>query len=123
VLVGLKTARDCRHFSFGNAAARMGYHLQWAYYFDGYMTITGAKPKVVEIVVEAEPPHAVAVYRIPDDILDQGHEEYMELLDRLAECEGNDQWPGPCPEEQILTLPSWVYGRDEDITDLGLEAA
>lgn len=123
VTVGLKTARDCRPFQFGNQAARLGYHLQWAYYADGYKVITGVMPRVVEIVVEAEPPHAVGVYRVPDDILQQGFDDYMRLLELLAECERDGHWPGPVVGEQELTLPSWVYGETEDdLTDLGLEA-
>lgn len=121
VIVGLKTARDCRHYPFGSQAARLGYHLQWAYYSDGYSTLTGTIPKVVEIVVEPEPPHAVAVYVIPEDILVQGEEEYGALLERLDECEREKSWPGPVVGEQILTLPSWVYDRDEDLSDLELE--
>lgn len=122
VIVGLKTARDCRHFVFGSQAARLGYPLQWAYYFDGYEAITGKRAKVVEIVVENEAPHAVVVYAIPGDILEQGREEYLSLLDQLSECESANTWPGPAIGEQILTLPSRVYERDEDISDLGLEA-
>lgn len=122
ILVGLKTSRDCRHFAFGSQAAKLGYHLQWAYYFDGYEGITGKRPKVVEIVVENEAPHAVVVYVIPDDIIQQGRDEYMVLLEQLAECERTNSWPGPAIGEQILTLPSWVYEAHDDISELGLEA-
>jgi PDDEXK-like domain of unknown function (DUF3799) len=122
VLVGLKTARDCRHFSFGSAAAKLGYPLQWAWYQDGYKAIRGTVPTVIEIVVESAPPHAVAVYRIVDDILAYGREQYEELLDQLAECERRKEWPGPYTEEQVLTLPSWVYGpASDDLAELELE--
>jgi len=121
VLVGLKTAKDCRHFAFGSAAAKLSYHLQWAFYFDGYEILTGKTAKVVEIVVESEPPHAVATYVIPNDILEQGRAEYVQLLEQLSECELTGQWPGPVSVEEFLTLPSWVYERQEDVGDLGLE--
>lgn len=121
VLVGLKSARDCRPYIFGSAAAKLGYHLQWAFYRDGYEIITGEAPRMVEIVVESEAPHAVVVYTIPNDIIEQGREEYQDLLKTLAECEAKDEWPGPAVEEQFLTLPSWAYARQEDISDLGLE--
>lgn len=124
VLVGLKTARDCRPFIFGSAAAKLGYHLQWAWYLNGYAAIKdGSKPRLVEIVVESAPPHAVVVYRIPDDVLLQGEEEFMQLLATLERCERDDDWPGPATEEQVLTLPSWVYKAEDDISDLGLVAA
>lgn len=122
-IVGLKTSRDCRHFQFGSQAAKLGYHLQWAWYHDGFEAITGKSPHMVEIVVESEAPYAVATYLIPNDIIEQGREEYQRLLVTLAECEAAGEWPGPVPTEEYLTLPSWVYEHEEDdLTDLGLEA-
>lgn len=112
-LVGLKTARDCRPFQFGRQAANLGYHLQWAYYLDGYKAITGEPARVFEIVVESEAPHAVVVYEIPDDVLLQGAEEYTALLETLAECESRHAWDGPAPGIQTLALPQWVYGQEE----------
>jgi hypothetical protein len=121
IIVGLKTARDCRHFVFAKQAANLGYHLQWAYYFDGFKTVRGVEPRMIEIVVEVAPPHAVAVYRIPTDIIEQGRDEYWECVKKLAECEALDVWPGPVAAEEDLTLPSWCYQQEEDVTDLGLE--
>ncbi len=121
-LVGLKTARNCAHFPFGTQAAKLGYHLQWAYYHDGFKAIRGVEPRLIEIVVESEPPHAVAVYRIENDLIEQGREEYWEAAKILAECEANDSWPGPVPGEEALTLPSWAYHQDDDLTETGLEA-
>lgn len=113
VLVGLKSARDCRQRQFGRQAANLGYHLQWAYYFDGYKVLTSEVPKVIEIVVEPEPPHAIVVYEIPDEVIQQGCDEYLQLLEELDECERNKIWPGPAPGIQTLTLPQWVYGEEE----------
>lgn len=120
-LVGLKTTRDCRHFAFGSQAAKLDYALQWAWYLDGYEAITGKTPRLIEIVVENTAPYAVATYRIENDILLQGRDNYRELLKILAECEEKDEWPGPVVGEQILTLPSWYYPSMEDISDLELE--
>jgi hypothetical protein len=122
VIVGLKTARDCRHFTFSSAAARLGYHLQWAFYYDGYKAITGHIPKMAEIVVESAPPHAVAVYTIPDDIIEQGRDEYKALIRKLEECEAIGYFPGPQEEEEPITLPSWAYpSGEDDLSDLELE--
>lgn len=124
VLTGLKTARDCRHMVFGAQAAKLGYHLQWAFYHDGFEAITGKAPHMVEIVVESDAPHAVATFIIPNDIIEQGRDEYQRLLAVLDDCEATGLWPGPVPTEEYLTLPSWAYQRDEDdFTDLGLESA
>jgi hypothetical protein len=123
VIVGLKTARDCRPLPFGAAAARLGYALQWAFYQDGYFKITGKTARMVEIVIEQDAPHAVVVYQIPDDVLEYGRDEYRRLISILDECERAKAWPGPCEAEQVLTLPSWVYGSEDDLSELGLEAA
>lgn len=116
VIVGLKTSRDCRHFPFSAQAARLGYHLQWAWYFDGYLTATGERPRMVELVVESSAPHVVVAYVIDDHILDQGRDEYLALLERLDRCEREDRWPGPADTELVLSLPDWAY-PSEDLGD------
>lgn len=121
-LVGLKTSRDCRHFAFGSQAAKLGYPLQWGFYYDGYKWIRESEARVVEIVVEPESPHAVAVYEIPQDIIDEGRDKYQNLMLRLAECESTGHFPGPQEHEEKLSLPSWYYGAAvDDLSELGLE--
>jgi hypothetical protein len=112
-LVGLKSSRDCRPFQFGRQAANLGYHLSWGYYYDGFKALTGEEPKVVEIVVDAEPPHCVVVYEVPDEVLQLGCEEYLALIEKLDECERTNTWPGPVSGEQPLVLPAYVYGEEE----------
>lgn len=121
VVVGLKTAKDCRPVPFGNQAARLGYHLQWAFYADGWMAIHDREPRMVEIVVESGEPHDVAVYVIGDEVLEAGRIEYRRLLDRLAECELSEKWPGAVEGQEALSLPSWVYEAESDLAELGLE--
>ncbi len=123
VLTGLKTTRDVSLRWFSKQAWQLGYHLQWAWYHDGYKQITGKAPLVREIVVEAKPPHAVAVYSIPKDVIDLGRDDYRELLALLDDCEMNDTWPGPgAGVEQEFALPEWAYpGAGGDLADLDLE--
>jgi len=122
VLVGLKSARNCLPFAFGSAAAKLGYALQWFWYWQGYQEITGRLPRMIEIVVESAPPHAVIVYAIPEDVIEYGREQCEELLTILERCEAEGVWPGPAECEQILTLPSWCYDTEDDISELQLEA-
>lgn len=121
-LIGLKSARDCRPFIFGSAAAKLGYHLQWAYYLDGYHAIKGKVPRLKEIVVESSAPHDVVVYDITEDIILQGRAEYEGLLRQLIDCESRNEWLGVANgTEQVLTLPTWAYDAQDDIAELGLE--
>lgn len=124
VIVGLKSARDCRAIPFGNAAAKLLYTMQWAFYHDGYQLITGQTPRVVEIVVESAAPHDVVVYTIPDEVLEVGREEYQRLIALLVECEASNAWPGTADDEQVLSLPTWAYRPEsDDLSDLELEVA
>ncbi len=64
--------------------------------------------------MESEAPHSVIVYTIPDDVLEQGRGEYQDLLIAYQECQRSGDWHGPADVEQVLTLPSWVYGADDE---------
>lgn len=125
-IVGLKTAEDAALYRFSSAAARYGYHLQWAWYHDGYDLIRHVRPVMKEIVVESKPPYSVVVYDIPDEVLEIGREEYTRLLDLLADCERANDWPGPSMGREVMfSLPSWAYQQEslvtDDITSIGLE--
>ncbi len=122
VLVGIKTCADIRLDFFARSAARLLYHAQWAMYHDGYETITGVRPaEVVEIVVEKNPPHDVVVYVIDDGVLELGRQKYLELLERLDQCEREQRWPGVGGSgKQLFQLPHWMYD-DGDLSDIGVQ--
>lgn len=121
-LVGIKTAADIRLDPFSRAAARLLYHCQWAMYFDAYEAATGVRPiEVVEIVLEKKPPHDVVVYVIDDDVLEIGRAKYLQLLERLDQCERDNHWPGVGGGgKQLFQLPQYMYDED-DVADLALE--
>jgi hypothetical protein len=113
-IADLKTAKDCSKFSFGNAAYRLGYHIQLAMYREGFRTLTGEDPEMYEIAVENKPPYELTVFSIPDEVLAKGQEDYEFLMRKLCECERTDSWP---PAEESITdlsLPSYAYGSDAD---------
>lgn len=121
MLVGLKTSRDPRLYQFSNQIARsLNYHLQWAWYYDGFEFVTGRAPtKVIEIVVESSPPYDVVVYEIPDEVIQQGRDDYMVLLEKLEECERTNEWPGVAKGVVLFSLPEWKYS--DEISALELE--
>lgn len=122
-LIGLKTARDVRPLFFGTAAYRLGYHMQWAFYHDAYMEIRGVKPVLREIVVESAPPHDVVVYRIPEDVIEQGRADYMQLLQNWVQCEASQTWPGVANGIELdVTLPTYAYPQADDLAGLELES-
>jgi hypothetical protein len=122
-LVGLKTTRDGDLRTFSNQAAKLLYHLQWAFYVDGYATATGREARIVEIVVESAPPHDVIVYIVPAEVIELGREEYRKLLEQLDQCERSNRWPGRADNEVLFELPAYLMrDDDEDLDELELEA-
>ena len=123
VIVDLKTTRDARPFKFGSDAFRLGYHLQFALYVDGFKAITGKDARFVVIAVESKGPFEPAVFEVPEDVLQRGREEYERLVALLDECEATDSWPPACEAAQPLQFPSYAFEpEDTDISDLGLTA-
>lgn len=123
VIADLKTCRDARPFRFGSEAYRLGYYLQLAMYCDGYFALTNQLPTMIEIAVENKPPHEVVVYKLPLDVLQQGSEDYLSLIAKLAMCEREDRWPPQYEEEEMLSLPSYAYhDPSDDLSDLELIA-
>lgn len=123
VIVDLKTTVSAKPFAFGGQAAKLGYHLQMAYYYDGFVAITGEAPLMKIVAVESKAPFEPAVFSIPEDVITQGREEYQQLLSRLAECEESNNWPPAIETECDLSLPVWAYEQeDNDVSDLELTA-
>lgn len=121
MILDLKTARDARPFQFGNQAFKLGYHIKLAMYQDGYFALTGELAPVKIIAVENKPPYDCAIYSVPSDILQEGHEEYIRLMRRIRECEESGIWPGAVEGEAQLSLPSYAFSETaDDLADLEL---
>lgn len=122
-LVDLKTATTAHPEQFGRQAVKFGYHVQAAWYSDGYEIATGKRLPVVLVVVETEPPHVVSVFQIPDRYLDLGRDVYRGWLNRLDWCQRENLWPGYLEDVGELTLPRWAipWEEDDDATTFGLE--
>ncbi len=113
----LKTTRDPEPSSFGRSAARYGYHLQAAFYQDAIESVTRQRKPVVIIAVQNAEPFDVVVYSVPSDILEEGREDYQDLMRQLLYCRETDSYPGIAPDNDVpLELPAWASNRTEDET-------
>lgn len=109
-LVDLKTTgTTASPDRFGSTAASYGYHLQAAFYLDGYEQITGHRARFLNVLVETAAPHFVAVVELDDEALDVGRAKYRDALDLYASCRANNDWPGYTPTfTQVVSLPRWA---------------
>lgn len=119
LLVDLKTTSNAMYEAFVRDAYRMMYDLQGAHYHAGWNAITEAPPDAIDylfVVVEADPPHAVAVYNADPAFLESGHLRRAAALKRLDECIRHDHFPSYNPEIRPLGVPTWAK-TDMVLTD------
>lgn len=120
-IVGLKTAEDVRIHHFQRKAARLGYHLQWAFYHDGARECGhDVRAPMVEIVVEKNPPYDVVVFEIHDDTIDDGRIAYRDALKTLADSRERGDFRGVSRGLPVhFSLPKWAhYSDDDDLSGL-----
>lgn len=109
ILVDGKTTSDASPDGFSRSIWNLDYHLQAAWYSDGYEATTGQKVHgFVFAVVEAAWPHAAAAYMLDDEVLDRARAEYRRLLDLYAQCKRDNHWPGYQTGIQPIGLPAWA---------------
>lgn len=98
---------------FGRQVPRMGYHLQAAWYGDGYARASGKNVLAfVFIVIGNEWPHPINLVMLDEDAIRAGQLMYRRGLDTYAECLRTGNWPGYAPGVKTITLPKWAL---EDI--------
>ena len=122
IAVGLKTAISSDMTIFAKNALKYGYDLQWAWYESGCHAVLGIIPRMIEIVIEKNPPYEVAIFEITEEILQLGHEKYIDLLREYKECEEKQEWPPKLPHLTRLVFPPWAFpDDDDDVSELGLD--
>lgn len=109
ILLDLKTCEDASPEGFGKACARYGYHMQAAWYSDGWRAATGQH--VLGFVfgaVESGWPHIASAYMLDDESTERGRAECRRLLTQYADCLSRDQWPGYVETITPISLPAWA---------------
>lgn len=112
VLVDLKSAEDAGPGSFARSCAALGYHLQLAFYGMGLVVHRRPPSRLLHVVCETVPPHAVAVYELDSAALDQGYREVRAHLNDYAACLKAGRWPGYPDRIEPLSLPRYAMTRD-----------
>lgn len=95
--------------------ARMGYHIQDAFYSDIYRDLTGEKVWFLFIVVERKPPYAVQVFQIDNDGRHHAREKYKRALEDFRKCKETGIWPANNGRIHIIRLPRWELSPADPI--------
>jgi len=108
VVVDLKTTGDARPRAFQKSIADFRYHVQAAHYLDGCRACGLGDLLWLFVVVEREPPHAVAVYSLDGDAVARGEDSRRRSMTTLAECLRSDSWPAYPASIEPIGLPAWA---------------
>jgi len=109
VLLDVKTYADASAHEFRRQVARKRYHVQDAFYSDGYQAASGdAVMGFVFVAVESEYPYAASALMLDDRSRAQGKTDYRRNLDTYAECLLRGTWPSYSQEVQLIDLPAWA---------------
>jgi len=93
--------------AWSNHCARMGYHIQDAFYSDIYRDLAGEDPFFVFLVVERKPPYAVRLFEIHEEGRNVARDKYRRALDLFKECKASGVWPSYPETIERIRLPRW----------------
>lgn len=109
VLIDLKTTQDASPDAFAKSCATFRYHVQAAWYLDGYCQASNDLPMgFIFIAVEKTAPYAVALYELDARAIDYGRQLARRDLARYANAREFDVWPAYSDAVQSLSLPAWA---------------
>ena len=110
IIVDLKSTLNASPKAFAKAVANYRYHVQDAFYSEGYRQATGFYPKgFVFVAVEKNPPYAVACYELDQEAKAHGRFLYEENLNTLLKAKTTNIWTAYSSDIETLNLPPWAY--------------
>ncbi|EGF0824320.1 exonuclease VIII [Salmonella enterica subsp. enterica serovar Saphra] len=104
-IMDVKTTADIQRFRTAYYDYR--YHVQDAFYSDGYRAQFGEIPTFVFLVASTTTEcgrYPVEIFMMGEDAKLAGQREYRRNLQTLGECLNNDEWPAI----KTLSLPRWA---------------
>lgn len=108
IIVDVKTCADASIHEFARQVARKSYHMQAAFYSDGFEAASGIPVLgFVFAAVETAWPYAASATMLDDDSIDAGRREIRGLLELYKRCKDADDWPGYADRIECITLPAW----------------
>lgn len=107
ILLDVKTYGNASTDEFIRQVERKRYHVQDAFYSDGYALATGLQTLgFVFVVVETEWPYAANAVMLGEPSREEGRDAYRSALKIYAECRRTGTWPGYGSQIQICDLPA-----------------
>ena len=108
VVVDLKTCANASAEGFSRDAVRHGYHIQAVHYLEVCRMAGIEVDDFLFVAVEKEPPYLCQVFRLSDVLKGWTYDHWRDGVNRFAQCQANDDWPGYGTDVVDIVLPRWV---------------
>jgi len=105
--IDLKSTVCARPWKWIRDAAKLGYHIQSAFYQDMLARLGEKCEGFIFLAVEKTIPYNVLCCELDAASINKGRSEYERLLDLYKQYKDANYWPGYSDECEILTLPDW----------------
>ncbi len=119
-IYSLKTTTNAHPNVFRNRVEQLGYMFKAAFYTRGLAMVLGTSNITYRwIVVETEPPHAVAVYE-PDPMdMMAAEEDVINVIEGWGKCLREASWPAYPPRTMVLPASGYYRLRQEQRQESG----
>lgn len=111
-IVDYKTTTSCANGEFERSVRKYGYKLQAGMYREGVFLNRLDDYGFIFIAQEKDAPYAVRIYICTEDFINEGYDQYRELLGIYHYCKENDLWYG---YEGAMNETSSLTGEGETL--------
>ena len=106
IVIDLKTTTDASFRSFQSSAVNYGYFLQAGMIKRALESLKKPLRNFIFVVVEKEAPYAIGIYKLDDEALEYGANEFDTLMVELNKYIQKNEFPDY--GIQTLSIPTWL---------------
>jgi exodeoxyribonuclease VIII len=107
MVVDLKSTQDARPDAFAKSVAEFRYHVQEAFYRDGFAAIGEEITAFLFVAIEKKSPYAIRTYNLDEEALVCGAEEKDANMAALASAIKTGEFPSYTSSIEPLALPRY----------------
>lgn len=107
LVLDLKTTDSVQPKKFLDKVIYLNYMFQAAYYTKAAEVAFGKPAEFIFVAVERDLPHCIDYFCPGEDMVLEGTRQCEHALELLKLCTLTDDWPGPPPSMNRMSLPEW----------------